>query len=89
LKESYLSNISVGGVYIKTNSPLDKGTRFTLKLYLPDETKELEIKCEVAWAQTEDNVTPTEKRPRGMGIRFLDLSSEGKQRIDTILRQAD
>ena len=38
-----VSNISLGGVYIKTNSPLDKGTRFTLKLYLPGEKKELEI----------------------------------------------
>ncbi len=89
LKESYLSNISLGGVYIKTNSPLDPGTRFTLKIFLPDEKKELEVECEVAWAQTEEKVPRDKKLPPGMGIKFLNVSSEGKKRINTILHQAD
>lgn len=88
LKESYLSNISLGGVYIRTNSPLDPGVRLALKIFLPDGDKELEVECEVAWAQTEDKITSNQKHPRGMGIKFLNLSSEGKKRIEALLRQA-
>jgi len=88
LKESYLFNISLGGVYIKTNSPLSPGTRFMLKIFLPDGKEELEVECAVAWAQTNDQVTPNQKHPPGMGIEFLNLSSEGKKRIESILRQA-
>jgi len=85
LQESYLFDISVGGVYIRTNSPLAPGTRFTLKIFLPDGDEALEVACEVAWAQTEDKAFPAEHHPRGMGIKFLNLSLEGKRRIETIL----
>ena len=85
---SYLSSIGKGGVYIKTDRPLPRGTQFHLKIHLPDEEKELEVFCEVAWASTpevaaaEGNISP------GMGVRFLNLSPEGKTRIQKILRSA-
>ncbi|RLA94526.1 MAG: hypothetical protein DRG25_02305 [Deltaproteobacteria bacterium] len=87
LINSYLSNISLGGVFIKTKHPLDPGARFILKIFLPDGGKELEVNCEVAWIRTEEKETPKEKLPPGMGIKFLDLSPEGKKRINQILRQ--
>jgi hypothetical protein len=48
----------------------------------------LEVNCEVAWIRTEEKETSKEKLPPGMEIKFLDLSPEGKKRINQILRQA-
>jgi len=88
LKEAYLSNVSTGGVFIKTDSPLNRGARFNLKLTLPDCEKELELFCEVVWSHREEWEAQERKFPPGMGIKFLNLSQEGRQRIDDILRDS-
>jgi len=88
LQEAYLSNVSTGGVFIKTDSPLNRGARFNLKLTLPDCERELEILCEVVWSHREEWEAPERKFPPGMGIKFLNLSQDGKQRIDHLLRQS-
>ena len=89
LTKSYLSNISRGGVFIKTNHPMDRGTRFDLKISLPDGEKQLEVSCEVAWVRLKEQVTSKEKFSPGMGIKFLNLSPEGRGRIERILHKAE
>jgi len=88
LKEAYLSNVSTGGVFIKTDNPLNDGARFNLKLALPECEKELEIFCEVVWSHREEWKAQERAFPPGMGIKFLNLSQEGRQSIDHILRNA-
>jgi type IV pilus assembly protein PilZ len=88
LQEAYLSNVSTGGVFIKTDNPLNRGARFNLKLALPGYEEELEIFCEVVWSSREEWKAEERTFPPGMGIKFLNLSQEGRQRIDHILRRS-
>lgn len=87
LVNSYLYNISVGGVFVRTSNPLEPGSKLSLKITLPDAGKELEVDCEVTWVRKEEQKAPEGLLPSGMGVKFLNLSPEGKERIEKILRQ--
>ena len=88
LEKHYLSNISQGGIFISTETPLQKREKVNLKILLPDGGKELEVFGEVAWSRREEKVTSTGKYPRGMGIKFLNLAHEDKDRIIGVLRHS-
>ena len=81
----YLSDISAGGLFIKTGTPFNVGETFNLKLFLPNGGKELLVACEVIWLHKEERVTANGKHPPGMGVNFLNLSSEGEEKIRTVL----
>ena len=87
LVDSYLFDIGKGGVFIKTNNPLKKRERISLKILLPDGREELEVVGHVAWSSEKKHRTLLGKYPPGMGVTFLNLSAEGKERIHRILRQ--
>lgn len=79
-------NISLGGVFIKTDAPLEKGARFCLRVCLPDQVADLDVDCEVVWSQKKgDSAGSGAAGPAGMGVRFLDLSPEDMKRIVNIL----
>ena len=85
LIKHYLSNISQGGIFIQTKEPLKRREKLNLKIFLPNEEKGLEVFCEVAWSRKEERVTPKGRYPQGMGLKFLNLSPEDKERISRIL----
>jgi type IV pilus assembly protein PilZ len=66
----FTKNISKGGTFIRTNKPLDIGTEFLFKLYVPRLDEPLQIRGEVRWIVTEDQVGDSHDAP-GMGIRFI------------------
>lgn len=88
LVKSYLHNISVGGVFVRTSNPLDPGTRLSLKITLPDAGKELEVECEVTWVRKEEERAPEGVLPPGMGVKFLNLAQDARGRIEKILHQS-
>ncbi|MFH0813172.1 MAG: TIGR02266 family protein [Pseudomonadota bacterium] len=88
LVSSYLFDIGLGGVFLKTDHPLERGARINLKILLPDGGEELEVSGEVVWTRSEEMVASKEKAPPGMGIKFLNLSPEGRKRINSVLKQA-
>jgi len=87
LVKNYLSNIGRGGVFIPTKAPLERREKVTLKIFLPDGGKEVEVFGEVAWSRKVATVTPQGKHPQGMGVKFLNLAHEDKERIFKLLRQ--
>ena len=87
LRKRQLSDISRGGVCIKSNNPLHPGERIDLKILLSDGEKELEVAGQVAWSSNEKRLTPMGKLPPGMGIKFLDLSHADAERIHRVLMQ--
>jgi len=87
LVKAYSENLSGLGVYIRTPKPLPKDTRFNLKLNLPDDEEPLRIACEVAWTRTETD-DPVE-RPIGMGVKFIQISKEGLQRLRAALKDSE
>jgi len=80
-----ISNLSVGGLFVKTNDPLDKGEKTELVIFLPDKKKKLEVTGKVVWASREERVTPDGKLPPGMGVKFLNPSYEDIERIINVL----
>jgi len=87
LRKRHLSDISRGGVFVKSNSPLHPGERVDLKILLSDGEKELEVAGEVTWSINEKRVTPMGELPPGMGIKFLDLSHADEERIHNVVMQ--
>lgn len=78
---AYLSNISRGGLFVKTEKPLAAGEQFLLRLQLPNIPEPLKISCEVVWARNPAEATA--KEPAGMGVKFLEMS----KKEDEILKQ--
>ena len=83
--ESYLTDISTGGLFIQTDEPLRQGEQFSLKISLPDDQKELEVLCEVAWSRREGKPLSEEHSASGMGVKFLNLSPQDRERIIRLL----
>jgi len=70
--KTYASDISLGGLYVKTDEPLDMGQTFSLKLHIPGLPEPMEIECEVAWARKKTKATQSDDPP-GMGVKFMGL----------------
>jgi len=74
-------DISVGGLYVETETALAIGTEVTALLRLP--AKILSLRAEVMWSVT------TATKSVGMGLRFLNLPAPAKREIEAfmLLRQ--
>ena len=74
-----ITNISEMGIFVATHEPLEVGTRLTLRFALPGDQAPFILLGQVQWVNPirmlSDNPNP------GMGIRFLDLSAENRERI--------
>ncbi|MCD6298153.1 MAG: TIGR02266 family protein [Deltaproteobacteria bacterium] len=69
---AYTDNASNGGLFIKTEKPLEVGFQFILRLQLPGVPNPLQIKSEVRWARPPEKAQPDQSP--GMGIQFLEIS---------------
>ena len=81
----YTKNISKGGTFIRTTSPLAIGTEFVFVLTLPEPSHDtapihLELAGRVKWIVNEADATPD--KPAGMGIQFLVRDDGERQRIE-------
>lgn len=77
----YATNISLGGVFIRSRNPLPVGTRLRVAFSLPGLEKMVETVGEVAHVmdgRSQDGFV-------GMGIRFNDLDSKAKGLIDKLV----
>lgn len=82
---AYTSNISKGGVFIKTANPLPAGEQFLLKLQLPDIPEPLKIKCQVAWGRKDTQ--DAERKPNGMGVKFEEMSSDDNNVLNHYIQE--
>lgn len=71
------SDLSVGGVYLKTKFPLDIDDTLLLSFSLPCQGQKVPISCNarVAWTNLEMDRRKPNYAP-GVGLQFLDLSHE-------------
>ncbi len=74
---SYTINLSRGGLFIQTDSPLPEGTPLTLELSLPGRSTPVLLNGHVAWSRR-----AMEDSPGGMGIAFQGLESKVGALID-------
>ena len=64
----YAKNISKGGTFIRTSTPLEVGTVFVFVLSLPEQPTPLELRGEVMWTVKDEQASAD--KPAGMGIRI-------------------
>ena len=77
-------NISGGGVFIRTNDPLDLEEQFYLKLHIPDGQEPAEVLCKVVW--TNKYGKESDDLPRGMGVKFIKIRAQDKKRIEDFIQ---
>src|SRR6185436_9122854 len=78
----YSSNISPGGIFIKTHQPAPSGQVIDFEFRLGDGFELIKGQGQVVWSRTEDEGPA---RPAGMGLRFLELSQDSKDLIYRIV----
>lgn len=78
-KIDYTTDMSVGGLLIQTEAPMDKGIVLDVRFRLPGAIKLIETKGEVVWSH---KYTPgsevTQDTLPGMGIRFTELDEQSR-----------
>jgi type IV pilus assembly protein PilZ len=77
-------NISRGGLFINTRSPLPVGTIVRLMISLPDAAFPFDLKGRVIRVNEYDN--PGNLVP-GMGLEFMDVDDEKRSRIERFVER--
>ena len=83
---AYIRDISATGLFVRTNSPEEPGTRLNVRFTPRPHGPPLELEAEVIWVNPyrpgrSDSIHP------GMGIRFVDLSPEDRERLVELVRR--
>ena len=81
-------NISAGGLFIATNAIRRIGDRITLKFFLPGSPEPLAVETEVRWIR-ENSALNRVDGATGMGVRFVNLSPEAAQAIQSFIESRD
>lgn len=79
----YTANISIGGMFIKTDNPLEVGTRFRLRFQLPDMSRPIDTIAEVRWHLPPEDAGPM---AAGMGIVFEELTDGDRTHVERLLK---
>jgi len=85
IRECLMTNMSLGGIFIATTSPLPIGTPFLVRLDIADSGEHLELGGEVV---SQDMSADLSHEQRGMGIRFVNLSEEQRKQVHDLYEHA-
>ncbi|HVJ89237.1 MAG TPA: TIGR02266 family protein [Labilithrix sp.] len=78
-----ITNISAMGIFVRTTEPLKTGTRLLLT-FAPPGAESFQLEGRVAWVNA---VRPDGDNPNpGMGIRFINLKPEERERLVDVIR---
>lgn len=80
----YSANISLTGMFIKTEAPKLPGSIFIFEVWLGDEHRLVHGLGEVMWVRMEDDGL---ERPSGMGIRFLKIDNESRVVVERVIAE--
>ena len=80
----YSANISLTGMFIKTEAPKLPGSIFIFEVWLGDEHRLVHGLGEVMWVRMEDEGSD---RPSGMGIRFLKIDDESRVVVERVIAE--
>ena len=77
--EGLTSNVTPNGVFIHCPKPLKLNAVFDMDIDIPNSNQTISAKAEVVWSNRwgpDDEITP-----RGMGVRFVKISTEARKFI--------
>ena len=78
-------DMSSGGLFLKTETSFSVNDRVLLSFTLPDAEKIVNCGAKVAWVNLKDEPKKPEL-PAGVGLQFLDLSTEYLLSIQSLLK---
>lgn len=78
------SNISAGGIFLKAEEPLHKGTPLSLQFSLPDLDHQIKVEAEVVRVQISE---PNSPHSSGMGLRFTNIPKDDRQAIEEFVKE--
>lgn len=81
----YCKTVSRGGMFITSVNPRRLGEEFDITFMLTGDDLEIKCRCVVVWVREYDAYNRQEP---GMGIKFVDLSEEIKDRIDAWMQKS-
>lgn len=81
--ETYIKNISAGGLCIILLEPLCVGARLNLRFLLPELNNEIKTECRIVWSR-EFIIGEGQSQTKGYeaGIEFINISSEERNTIN-------
>ncbi|MBW2294553.1 MAG: TIGR02266 family protein [Deltaproteobacteria bacterium] len=77
----FTRDINEGGLFIETEKPRPTGTEVAMRFNLPGNQEPLQTIGRVVWVRS-----ASDQVPAGMGIEFDELSSEDRDRINSMIR---
>ncbi len=80
----YSVDMSLGGMFIRTDDIRDEGSLVYIQFYLRDGAKLIEGLAKVVWVNRADP-TQGNKLPPGMGIEFVNFDEESMALINQIV----
>lgn len=78
-----IRNVSALGIFVQTLEPLEVGTLVTLRFSAPDSEGAFALKGAVQWINP---VRVLGNRNPGMGILFVDITAEDRERLVDAVR---
>ncbi|MBW2540994.1 MAG: PilZ domain-containing protein [Deltaproteobacteria bacterium] len=85
VRKCLMKNLSAGGLFVATESPLPIGTPFNVRIRIERTGEEIELPGEVVSVGVSANLA---REQHGMGIRFVNLSAEQIQLVTEISEEA-
>jgi uncharacterized protein (TIGR02266 family) len=79
-----MSDLSEGGLFLRTLAPLGQGTETKLRFSCGNRPEEIEAEAVVVWRQEH----PTD-HPPGMGLRFTKLTESHRELIRMFIEESD
>jgi uncharacterized protein (TIGR02266 family) len=80
----YSANVSLTGMFIKTDSPKPPGSVFIFEIWLGEEHKLVHGVGEVVWVRHDDE---SAGRPAGMGIRYIKIDQDSRTVVQRVIAE--
>ena len=85
VRKCLMKNLSAGGIFVATESPLPIGTPFNVRIRIEKAGEEVELPGEVVTVGVTANLA---EKANGMGIRFVNLSEAQQQLVARFAEEA-
>jgi uncharacterized protein (TIGR02266 family) len=85
VRECLMTNLSAGGLFVATESPLPTGTPLNVRIRVERTGEEIELPGEVVSVEVSANLAEEE---RGMGIRFVNLDEAQREQVAELYEHA-
>lgn len=83
---AYITDISETGIFVRTTSPEQPGTRLNMRFRPDGASTQIEVEGEVIWINPYRPGAPDNLHP-GMGIRFVELGDELRDQLLELVRR--